>query len=137
MPVTPVITTYESHRDILASKNWSAATYTIDNQWVTEVTLADPDSTSRKVLWEGQVMALNPADSKIVPNYTTYGFSAVGVLLFQTDVHDGDQEAAIVWRGDIVEDYVTDNGVFGTVLAATITDLADRIQFTATGTTRL
>jgi hypothetical protein len=132
MPVQQVITTYESHRDPVVSKDWSAATYTIDNRYVAEVTLADPDSTQRKVLWEGQIMALNPADSKIVPNYSTYGFSAVGVLVTQVDVNDGDQEATVLWRGDVAEAHCTDNGTFGTVLAATKTTLADRIQFTAT-----
>jgi hypothetical protein len=77
-------------------------------------------------------MALNPADSKIVPNYSTYGFSAVGVLVTQVDVNDGDQEATVLWRGDVAEAHCTDNGTFGTVLAATKTTLADRIQFTAT-----
>ncbi len=129
MPVSPTITTYESHRDVLASSNYVTATYTIDNRYVTEVTLAD--GASRKVLWEGQIMAVDPSSSKVVPNYTTYGFTALGPLLQFSDVHDGDSEAPVVFRGDIIEAYCTDNGTFGTVLAATKTALADRIQFTA------
>lgn len=127
MPVNQVITTYESHRDILASGDRVIATYTIDNDYVTEVTLAD--GRSRKVLWEGQVLALNPTSQLAVPNYTTYGFAALGVLAQHVDVEDGDREAPVVFRGDIKEDYCTDNGTFGSVLAATKTTLADRIQF--------
>lgn len=127
MPVSPSITTYESHRDILASGDYVAATYTVDADYVTEVTLAD--GRSRKVLWEGQVLGLNPANQQVVPNYTTYGFAAVGVLLQHVDVEDGDSEVPVVFRGDIKEDYCIDNGTFGTVLAATKAALADRIQF--------
>lgn len=127
MPVSQTVTTYESHRDIFASGDRVISTYTIDTQYVTEVTLAD--GRSRKVLWEGQVLALNPTTQKAVPNYTSYGFSALGVLAQHVDVEDGDREAPVAFRGDIKEDYCTDNGTFGTVLAATKTTLADRIQF--------
>ena len=129
MPVSPVISTYESHRDILASSEYVVASYTIDNRYVTEVTLAD--GSSRKVLWEGQIVAYDPSTSKVVPNYTTYGLTALGPLLQFSDVQDGDSEVPVVFRGDIIEAHCTDNGTFGTVLAATKTALADRIQFTA------
>jgi hypothetical protein len=127
MPVSPTITSYESHRDILASGQHVIATYTIDTAYVTPVTLADGES--RKVLWEGTVLALNPTNNQAVPNYTSYGFQALGVLLQQVDVHDGDEVGPVVFRGDVIEDYCSDNGTFGTVLAATKTALADRIQF--------
>jgi hypothetical protein len=129
MPISPAITTYESHRDILASGNAVIATYTLDSNYVTEATLAD--GTTRKIAWEGTVLGLNPADSTVVPNYTTYGFTAVGVLLQMADVQDGDSEVPVVFRGDVIESYCSDNGTFGTVLAATKTALADRVQFTA------
>jgi hypothetical protein len=122
-------TSYESRRDILASSNGLViATYTVDTTYATEVTLNDGES--RKVIWAGTVMALRPSNSKAVPNYTTYGFTALGVLLQDADVQDGDEVAPIVFRGDVIEDYCSDNGTFGTVLSATKTALADRIQFT-------
>ena len=104
------------------------ASYTVDADYVTEQTLAN--GTTRKVAWEGTVMGLNSSNSQAVPNYTTYGFAALGVLLQSVDVQDGNQVAPVVFRGDVAEDYCYDNGVFGTVLSATKVALADRIQFT-------
>jgi hypothetical protein len=123
-------TTYESRRDILASGNVVIATYTVDQSYVTPVTLNDGES--RKVLWAGTVMGLRPSNSKVVPNYASYSFAAVGVLLQDVDVQDGDEVAPVVFRGDVIEDYCSDDGTFGTVLAATKSTLADRIQFTTT-----
>lgn len=129
MPYYSAPTTYETHRDILVShEGLVVATYTVDADYVSGKTLAD--GTTRKVAWEGTVMALRPSNSQAVPNYTTYGFAALGVLLQSVDVEDGDQVAPIVFRGDVAEDYCYDNGVFGTVLSATKNTLADRIQFT-------
>lgn len=127
MPYQSGATTYETHYDILASSNYVATTYTFDSSYVTPVTLAD--GTTRKVLREGTVVAINPANSKAVPNYTSYAFGVHGVLLSQVDVHDGDELGAVVFRGDLIEDLCSDNGTFGTVLAATKTSLANRIQF--------
>jgi hypothetical protein len=127
MPYFTKISTYESHRDILASNHKVIATYTLDSDYVTEVTLAD--GSSRKVLWEGQVLAVNPTGRTVVPNYTTYGFSALGVLLQMADVTDGDDVVPVVFHGDVIEDYCTDNGTFGTVLSATKNALQHRIQF--------
>lgn len=127
MPVSPSITTYVGRRDILASSNYTPATYTVDKDYVSPVTLAD--GTTREILWEGTVMALNPANNLIVPNYTSYGFSAIGPLLASVDVEEADQVGTIVWRGDVIEDYCSDNGTFGAVLAATKTTLSNRIEF--------
>jgi len=127
MPYVTATTTYESHRDILASGVYVIATYTVDSAYVTEATLAD--GSSRKVLWEGQVLGLNPADDTVVPQYASYGFAAVGVLLQFVDVDDGDEVAPVVFRGDVIESYCTDEGSFGSVESATKTTLADRIQF--------
>lgn len=127
MPVSPSVTTYESHRDILASDNAVIATYTLDQNYVTEQTLAD--GTSKKVLWEGTVLANDPSSKKVVPNYTTYSFGELGVLLQTAYAENGDVEVGVVFRGDVIEDHCSDNGTFGTVLAATKTALADRIQF--------
>lgn len=127
MPYQSPATTYETHYDILASSMYNASTYTVDQNYVTPVTMAD--GRTRKILYEGQVVALNPATGKIVPNYTSYSFGVLGVLLQQVDVQEADEVAAVVHRGDLVEDLCTDNGTYGTVLAATKTSLANRIYF--------
>ena len=127
MPISPTLTTYEAHRDILASSNWVAASYTIDSQYVAAVTLAD--GTTKEMLWEGQMMALNPVGQKVVPNYASYGFAALGPIMSPADLSNGDTEHAVLFRGDVKEDFITDDGVFGTVLSATKNTLADRIQF--------
>lgn len=127
MPYQSPATTYETHYDILASSLYVSSTYTVDRTYVTPVTMAD--GRTRKILYEGQVVALNPATGKIVPNYTSYSFGVLGVLLQQVDVQEADEVAAVVHRGDLVEDYCTDNGTYGTVLAATKTSLTNRIYF--------
>lgn len=136
MPFQTVASTYETHYDILASSDYIATTYTIDKDYVTPVTMAD--GRTRKVLYEGQIMALNPANGKAVPNYTSYGFGVMGPLLQVVDVQEADELGAIVHRGDVVEAYCTDNGVYGQVVAANKTTLANRIHFVApTTVTRL
>jgi hypothetical protein len=120
-------TSYESRRDILASDNPVIASYTLDSTYITPVTLNDGES--RKVLRAGTVLAVRPSNSKVVPNYTSYSFGAVGVLYQDADVQDGDEAVPVVFRGDLIEDYCSDNGTFGTVLSATKSTLADRIQF--------
>lgn len=123
--------TYETRYDILASSLYVATTYTVDRDYVTPITLAD--GTTRKVLHEGTIMALNPANGKVVPNYTSYDFGEMGPLLQKVDVNLADEVAALVHRGDVVEDYCSDNGTYGTVLAATKTALINRIFFVDPG----
>jgi hypothetical protein len=127
MPYQSGASTYETHYDILASSQYVASTYTVDQAYVTPVTMAD--GRTRKILYEGQVVAYSPVSGKIVPNYTSYGFSELGVLLQQVDVQEADEVGAVVHRGDLVENLCTDNGVYGTVLAATKTTLINRIHF--------
>jgi hypothetical protein len=127
MPYQSPASTYETHYDILASSIYVASTYTVDQDYVTPVTMAD--GRTRKILYEGQVVAYDPSTGKIVPNYTSYSMSALGVLLQNVDVQEADEVGAVVHRGDLVENYCTDNGTYGTVLAATKTSLADRIYF--------
>lgn len=122
---------YETHRDILVSDHAVIATYTLDQDYITPITLADAESTTRKILHEGEVLALNPATGKVVPNYTSYGFGVLGVLLQYADAHNADAVVPVVMEGWVYEGYVTDNGVFGTVLAATKTSFGDRILFTS------
>lgn len=127
MPYFSTPSTYETHKDVLVSGNSVIATYTVDADYVAAQTLAD--GSSRKVLWEGTVMSRIGTTGLIVPNYTTYGFAPLGVLLQTVDVNDGDEIAPVVFRGDVAEDYCYDNGIDGTVLAATKNALAGRITF--------
>jgi hypothetical protein len=131
MPYQTVATSYETQYDILASSLYVATTYTVDKDYVTPVTLAD--GTTRKVVPEGTIVAYDPSTGKVVPNYTTYGFTALGPLLREVDVHEADELGAVVYRGDITESLCSDNGTFGTVLAATKTALGDRVHFVSPG----
>lgn len=131
MPVNQSVTTYESHRDILAVSKGAEviATYTLDSTYITPVTL--PGSDSEPVLHEGTILALNPANGLVVPNYTSYGFGVVGVLYQAADTRYGNVEVPVVFdNAEIVEADCADNGTFGTVLAATKTALSGRINFT-------
>lgn len=131
MPYVSFPTTYETHKDILVSGGAVIATYTVDADYVTDQTMAN--GTTRKVAFEGTVMALN--GDLAVPNYSTYGFPVLGVLLQAVDVNDGDEVAPIVLRGDVAEKYCYDNGTYGSVLSATKNSLQHRILFA--GETRL
>ena len=107
------------------------STYTLDHQYVQTYTLADDDT--RKVQPAGSVLAFDPASGKVLPNFTSYGFAAEGVLLTDADCGDpGDPHdvvADVLWRGLVLETRCWDNGVYGTVLSATKNTLADRIMF--------
>lgn len=130
MPVSPSITSYEGiKQNLIAGGEPVVASYTVDYQYVTEITLPG-SGDSRKVIQEGQVVSLDPSSRKVVPNYSAYGFTAVGVNIQDVDVTDGDEALGVVWDGILAEPVCIDNGVLGTVLAATKTALADRIQFT-------
>jgi len=121
---------YETHRDILANDSGAViSTYTLDQDYVTPVTLVDAESTTRKVLYEGQVLQYDPSTRKVVPAYASYGFTAAGVLLQYADAQNADSQVAVVVHGDVYEDYCTDNGTFGTVTAQTKTDLSGRVYF--------
>jgi len=132
MPVSSSITSYEGVKgNLIAGGEPVVASYTVDYQYVTEITLPG-SGDSRKVIQEGQVVSLDPSSRKVVPNYSAYGFTAVGVNIQDVDVTDGDEALGVVWDGVLAEPVCIDNGVLGTVLSATKTALADRIQFTRT-----
>jgi len=130
---TPASSTYETHRDILLSRIEGAVlgSYTVDGDYITETTLLD--GYDHKILQEGQVLAMNPANGQAVPNYTSYGFGTIGVLLHWVCADDEDPVSTIVLEGWVNENYCTDNGVFGTVLAATKTVLST-VHFVARDT---
>jgi hypothetical protein len=123
--------------DILASETFVVATYTLDSAYVPTYELTGVPSATCKVLPGATVLALDPVTHKAVPNYTSYGFQALGVSL--EDAYCGygatvfDTVVDVVWRGDVREDRTWDDGVLGTVLQATKEALADRIQFVKVG----
>lgn len=128
MPVSQAFpSSYEANFDVMASKGGTFASYTLDSTYVTPVT--GVDGVSRKVLRSGQVMAYNPATGKVVPNFTAYSMGVVGPLLQTANADNGDTDVAIVFEGNVKESLCKDNGVFGTVLAATKTALAGRVNF--------
>jgi len=132
MPVSSSITSYEGVKgNLIAGGEPVVASYTVDYQYVTEITLPG-SGDSRKIVEEGQVMSFDPSSRKVVPNYATYGFTAIGINIQDVDVTDGDEALALVWDGHLSEPVCIDEGILGTVLAATKTTLADRITFTRT-----
>jgi hypothetical protein len=125
MPVSQVVSTYEGHSDILVSSNYTPFTYTLaQNSVTTYTTLAD--GRSRQVVPEGTVVALDPANSKVILHTSQAG--VVGPLLAQADVTDGDQEVTVLWRGDVRLDRIYDNGVLGTLTATAESAFGDRIK---------
>ena len=118
---------------ITAGRRRVIATYTLDADYVTALTLED--ETTQKVLPLGTVLALNPSTDKVVPNYTSYGFGALGVLLYDadcgetTDGYNYDRIVNVVVYGEVLEKHCWDNGTFGSVLNATKASLSPRISF--------
>jgi len=123
---------------VFASERRVIATYSLDKDYVANLTLAD--GTARKVLPLATVLALDPSSHKVVPHYTTYGFGQVGVLLYdadcgeETDGYNYDRIVNVVWEGEIYEDHCWDNGTFGSVLNATKDALSPRISFVKVST---
>jgi len=109
------------------------ATYTLDAGYVTALTLED--DTTQKVLPLGTVLALDPSSNKVVPNYTSYGFGELGILLYDADCgedtagYNYDRIVNVVVRGEVLQKHCWDNGTFGTVLNATKAALSPRISF--------
>jgi hypothetical protein len=117
---------------VLADQNKIIATYTLDKDYIAPVTLAD-NTTGRKILPLGTILALNPTTKKVVPNYTTYNFGVIGPLLHDADcgweLSNYDRVVEVVWRGEVLEKHCWDNGTYGTVLDATKAALSGRINF--------
>jgi len=131
MPYRTALSTYDAVNNIFLTDITMAVigTYTIDNDYVSTT-----DLNGFLYLKEGWVMALNPANSKIVPNYTSYGFGVIGVLpapaSLQNIITEHDEVVGLVMDSAwLDEDLCFDNGVFGTVLDATKTTLSGRIVF--------
>ena len=134
MPYRTALSTYDQVNNIFLTdiKMAVIGTYTIDSDYVSTT-----DLNGLQYLKEGWVMALNPANDKIVPNYSSYGFGVIGVLVGPAStenietVHD-EVVGLVMDNAWLDEDLCFDNGVFGTVLDATKTTLSGRIVFAQT-----
>jgi len=82
---------------------------------------------------QGSVMAFNPDTQQIQPHFTFNDYTPVGVLLGDVIMDWGgaitQSEANVLVRGDVVEAYCWDNGVYGTVTAEAKAALGDRVKF--------
>lgn len=115
--------------EIIATDVFVIASYTLDRNYVGSYTLAGIPSEDRKILPLGYVLALDPSSGKVVPHNTSYGFEQVGILLDDADAEDADPVVNLLWRGDVFQENLWDNGDFGGVLQATKAALIDRIAF--------
>ncbi|MBD3260913.1 MAG: hypothetical protein GF334_04425 [Candidatus Altiarchaeales archaeon] len=105
------------------------ATYTLDRDYVHTYDVNHGYYTTRKVQPLGSVVAMDPITNKVVPNFTSYGFGEIGVTLKDADVTDVDQEIGVLIRGFVREEHCWDDGDYGSVIAATKTALAGRVEF--------
>ncbi len=119
-------------KTIAACKYGVIASYELDHMFIQTYELVN-DGYERKLAMSGTVLAINPTSGKVVPNFTSYGFAAVGVLMGDADCGDPgwahDVEVNVMWRGLAIEERCWDNGVYGTVLGNTKDTLAERIDF--------
>jgi len=114
---------YSTHNNIVSS-------YTLDMNYVTSYQVWYGDTkVYRKIQPLGSVVALNPETRKVVPNFTSYGFSALGILAEDAMVEFGDKEVDVIFAATVNEKAVWDNGEYQNVLQATRDILADRIHF--------
>lgn len=113
-PDTTVIFSYTISSSVLA-------TYT--------TTIGDP---SGYILMQpqGSVMAFNPDTQQVQPHFTFQTPVALGVLINDAIMDWNTQaEVNILVRGDVVENWCWDNGVYGTVTAEAKAALGDRVRF--------
>jgi hypothetical protein len=83
----------------------------------------------RKLQPMGSILALDPSTRKVVPNFSSYGFGVLGVLVDDEMVEYGDREVDVAWESVINEKAVWDNGLYQGLLQATKDALSDRVQF--------
>lgn len=94
-----------------------------------ETTIGDP---SGYILMQpqGSVMAFNPDTQQVQPHWTFQSPVALGVLINDAIMDWNTQaEVNILVRGDVVEDWCWDNGIYGTVTAEAKAALGDRVKF--------
>ena len=116
--------------DVSYTRREITASYTLDSSYVASYEIYYGDTEVwRKVQPLGSVLALSPATRKVVPNFASYGFEAVGVLLDDAMVEYGDKEVNVLYKGVVNEKAVWDDGQYQNVLQATRDALADRLTF--------
>ena len=116
--------------DVSYTRREIIASYTLDSSYVASYEIYYGDTEVwRKVQPLGSVLALSPATRKVVPNFASYGFEAVGVLLDDAMVEYGDKEVNVLYKGVVNEKAVWDDGQYQNVLQATRDALADRLTF--------
>lgn len=116
--------------DLIYGRHQVIASYTLDYTYVQSYKIYYGDTEVwRRVQPMGSILALDPATRKVVPNFASYGFSAVGVLLDDEMVEYGDKEVNLFYRGVINEKAVWDDGEYQNLLQASRDVLADRITF--------
>lgn len=94
-----------------------------------ETTIGDP---SGYILMQpqGSVMAFNPDTQQVQPHWTFQDPAPLGVLINDAIMDwNAQAEVNILVRGDVVEDWCWDNGVYGTVTAEAKAALGDRVKF--------
>lgn len=125
-----LVTRTERRDDLLLSDRITIATYTLDHQYVTTYQVWYGETKlDRKIQPFGSVMALDPSSRKVVPNFASYGFGIMGVLLNDELVQFGDKEVAIIFEGEINEKAIWDDGAYQNLLDATRVALRGRINF--------
>lgn len=119
-----------NRRDDLSYKATTIASYTLDRAYVTSYQVWWGDTkVYRKIQPMGSILALNPQNRKAVPNFTSYGFSPLGVLADDAMVEYDDLVVNVIFTGAVNEKAVWDDGEYQNLLQATRDALADRIQF--------
>lgn len=116
--------------DIGYSRRQVIASYTLDKNYVQSYEIYWGETEVwRKVQPMGTILALDPSSRKVVPNFASYGFGVVGVLLDDAMVEYGDEAVNVLWEGVANEKAVWDDGEYQNLLQATRDALADRISF--------
>lgn len=116
--------------DVAYGRRQVIASYTLDSNYVQSYEIYWGETEVwRKVQPMGTILALDPSSRKVVPNFASYGFEAVGVLLDDAMVEYGDEAVNVLWEGVANEKAVWDDGEYQNLLQATRDVLADRISF--------
>lgn len=119
-----------NRRDDLEYDTRIIASYTLDRDYVTSYQVWYGETkTYRKIQPLGSVVAFNPETLKAVPNFSSYGFLALGVLTEDAMVEFADKEVGVIFEGVVNEKAVWDDGQYQNVLQATRDTLAGRITF--------
>lgn len=101
---------------------WASTQLRIVTSYTLDASAFSADGNGDKVAVEGLVLTWSTGGR--AKAHVSAGTQAIGVLLERHNLRDSDQECGMVIGGYLNSTKLVDNGVFGTVLAASITDLA-------------